>query len=158
MIVVSDTTTLIILANEQRFDLLNNLFDVVYVPQAVWNEVQAKQAVVLPKFIQLRCVQPSNELTTLTYLLDQGESEAIVLAKELNLPLIMDEKKGRKIATQLGVRILGLLGIIYLNIKRTYLSQDDARLFLQTVREHGFRISQSLINDMFQKVNDATAD
>ena len=35
MIVVNDSTTLIILANQQRFDLLHKLFDVVYVPSAV---------------------------------------------------------------------------------------------------------------------------
>jgi predicted nucleic acid-binding protein len=153
MIVVSDSTSLIILANEQRFDLLRNLFDVVYVPQAVWNEVQAKQTIELPEFIQLHGVQASKELEMLGYLLDQGESEAIVLAKTLDLPLIIDEKKGRKIASQMGIKIVGLLGIIYLNIKQLHLSTEEAKLFLQMVRDKGFRISQTLIDAMFQQVD-----
>lgn len=45
--------------------------------------------------------------------LDLGESEAIVLAKELNCDLIlMDETKGRKIAKSLEIDTLGLIGIL----------------------------------------------
>lgn len=148
MIVVNDSTTLIILANQQRFDLLHKLFDVVYVPSAVWDEIQVKGDVQLPAFIQRHALAESDDLTTLGYLLDQGESEAIMLAKTLNLPLIIDEKKGRKIAIQMGIRIVGLLGILYLNIEHEHLSQDEALAFLTAVRNNGFRISQALIDSM----------
>jgi len=89
------------------------------------------------------------DLTALGYLLGQGESEAIMLAKTMSLPLIIDEKKGRKIASQMGIRIVGLLGILYLNIKHEHLSQDEALAFLTAVRNDGFRISQALIDGMF---------
>lgn len=149
MIVVSDSTTLIILANQQRFDLLHKLFDGVYVPDAVWDEIHIKGDVQLPVLIQRHALDASADLTALGYLLDQGESEAIMLAKTLNLPLIIDEKKGRKIARQMGIRMVDLLGILYLNIKREYLNQDEALAFLTAVRNDGFRISQALIDDMF---------
>jgi predicted nucleic acid-binding protein len=42
------------------------------------------------------------------------QSEAIALALELNRALIIDEKKGRKIALHQGIKIIGLLGIVYL--------------------------------------------
>jgi len=149
VIVVSDSTTLIILANAQRFDLLSNLFSEVYVPPAVWDEVHAKADVILPDWIQSQCIEPNQTLDTLLMLLDRGESEAILLAKALNSPLIIDEKKGRKIAMQMGLAIMGLLGIIYLNIKRSHITKDDAVLFLNQVRAKGYRISQSLIDAMF---------
>jgi predicted nucleic acid-binding protein len=149
MAVVSDSTTLIILENASRFDLLSNLFTEIYIPQAVWDEIHAKEEFELPPFIRLSPIEKSQELETLLYLLDQGESEAILLAKAKNLPLIIDEKKGRKIATNMGIKIVGLLGILYLNIKHEHMNIEEGRIFLDQVRGNGFRISQGLIDEMF---------
>ena len=45
--------------------------------------------------------------------LDEGEAEAIALAAELNAGLLlMDERKGRIVAARLGIRFIGLLGIL----------------------------------------------
>lgn len=45
--------------------------------------------------------------------LDKGESEAIALDIELKANrLIIDERLGRKIATQSGLSIIGVLGIL----------------------------------------------
>ena len=45
--------------------------------------------------------------------MDEGEAEAIVLAKELHADLlIMDETKGRAIAQQEGMSIIGLIGVL----------------------------------------------
>lgn len=149
MIVVSDSTTLIILANQQRFDLLNNLFTEVLISDAVWHEVQAKKSLVLPSFLTRKSLTLTDDLATLLYLLDHGESEAILLAKSLHLPLIIDEKKARRVANQMGVPIIGLLGIIAMNVKKGFLTRSDAQAFLETVREAGYHISQTLIEAMF---------
>ncbi|MCK9374313.1 MAG: hypothetical protein M0P91_14120, partial [Sulfuricurvum sp.] len=145
MVVVSDSTTLIILENQNRFDLLTNLFERVFIPQAVWDEIHSKEGFVLPNFITLSPIEATDELSTLLYLLDRGESEAIVLAKTKNLPLVIDEKKGRKIASAMGISIVGLLGVIYLNIKRGFITVQEAGVFLDQARTNGFRISQKLI-------------
>ncbi len=152
MIVVSDSTTLIILSNLSRFDFLQNLFEIVFVPSAVYEEVVTKKTTSLPNFIKVEEVSNSETLESLLALLDKGESEAILLAKTKNLPLIIDEKKGRKIALNLNLKIIGLIGVIYLNIKKGFISKEEAKLFLEEAQKNGYRISQKLIDDMFESL------
>jgi predicted nucleic acid-binding protein len=45
--------------------------------------------------------------------LDQGEAESIALALELNATLLLlDEKEGRHIAERLGLRVVGVVGVL----------------------------------------------
>ena len=150
--IISDSTTLIILFDLQRLELLSNLFGEVLIPKAVHNEISIKKKVVLPKFMKVKEVNSCDKLDTLMMLLDLGESEAIALALELKMPLIIDEKKGRKIALQEGIKILGLLGVVYLNIKKEYLTVEEAKAFLDDALSGGYRISQHLIDEMFESL------
>lgn len=150
--IVSDSTTLIVLLDLKRTELLSNLFSQIIMPSAVYEEISVKYKQVLPSFMQTREVKHSETLETFKQLLDDGESEAIALALHLNMPLIIDEKKGRKIALREGLEIIGLLGIVYLNIKKDYLSKEEAKDFLDDALSHGYRISTVLVEQMFAKV------
>lgn len=44
--------------------------------------------------------------------LDPGESEAIVLAREMRITLLMDERRGRTIAEAMGLSRTGTVGIL----------------------------------------------
>lgn len=148
--IVSDSTTLIILADLNRFELLTNLFDGIIIPKIVYQEINAKQTIKLPTVIKVKTVRNTQLLALLNQLLDQGESEAIALAIQLKTGLIIDEKKGRKIAKNQGLKIIGLLGIILLNIQKSYLTKKQAQEFLADAIEHGYRISEKLIDEMFE--------
>ena len=117
MIVVSDTTPLILLLKINRIDLLEKLFGDVLIPQAVFDELTADERFQLEanrirqtKFIIVKPVnnpESANILKRATGL-DQGESEAIVLTDELKADLLlMDEAKGRNVSAQMGLRIMG---------------------------------------------------
>ena len=151
--IISDSTTLIILFDLERMELLSNLFPKIIIPFAVYEEISVKKSIDLPVFISVQEVMPSEKLETLKKLLDLGESEAIALALELKSKLIIDEKKGRKIAMNQGLEIIGLLGIVYLNIKKGFISKEEAESFLGDALIHGYRISEKLIEEMLLKVS-----
>lgn len=141
--VVSDSTTLIVLQKLGNWELLSNLFDKVYIPPKVMAEVSEKAVLDIP-FIEQKSPADTKTVNLLKALLDDGESEAIALAIELNLALIIDEKKGRKTAEAMNVSIVGFVGILLQNIKLGYLSKDDAANIIMQAEEFGMRISSEL--------------
>jgi predicted nucleic acid-binding protein len=121
MTVVADSTPLIALASIGKLHLLQKLYQRIVIPNAVYEEVvhqgkgrsgssEVRNAV----WIQTRTVtqQPSSD-QQLPSGLGRGESEAIILAKELSADLIvMDETAGRKEATRRGLRLIGTIGVL----------------------------------------------
>jgi len=113
--IVSDTTTIIILGKLGRYDLLENLFSKIYLPLEVMKEIGIKfdgvyEEVEKNSLFETKEISDIALFTLLDGILDKGESQAIVLAKELSLILLIDEKKGRGIAKNMGIEIIGLLG------------------------------------------------
>ncbi len=141
--VVSDSTTLIILQKLHRWDLLSNLFDSVYIPPMVFAEVFTREPIEV-KFIKQKTPKDTKTINLLKTILDDGESEAIALAIELHLPLIIDEKKGRKIAKLMNVAVVGFVGIMLENIKLEKVSNDEARSIIKKAEEYGMRMSDEL--------------
>lgn len=92
-----------------------------YIAQAVYNEATfAKKSkdnlgfeVSHADWIKIIQVKDSLAVSVLLDELDLGEAETIVLAKEINADwVLMDEKKGRRKLTQLGLQKVGTLGLL----------------------------------------------
>jgi len=149
-IIISDTTALIILAKTNHLDLLTNFIDRVYIPKAVMSEIQYKNDIVKvlienSDFIETKEVSNQEILSDIeTTNLDLGETEAIALALELGLRLIIDEKTGRKIASQKGVKIIGLLGILEANFRLGFISYRELLYILEDFKRVDYRLNLRL--------------
>jgi len=161
MIVVSDTTPLIGLASIQRFDLLRRLFGELYIAQAVYNEAVAsgheaggaKRQVSTATWIRTVSVQDRLAVEVLLDELDLGEAETIVLAREIGADwVLMDEKKGRRKLTQLGLRKIGTVGIL-LKAKQVGLL-PAVKPDLEQLRRQGFSLSQAVVDAVLQQAGE----
>jgi predicted nucleic acid-binding protein len=152
MIIVSDSTTLIILNDLKKLKYLTDIFDKIIIPSAVYEEINYKNTFQLPKSFEVKEITKDNDFDTLCELLDIGESEAITLSIQMQLPLIIDEKKGRKIAKNLGIKIIGLLGVLYINIQKKHITELEAKEFLNNALKNGYRISPKLIEQFFESL------
>jgi len=76
--------------------------------------------------------------------LDPGEAEAIALAVEVSADLLlMDERLGRDVARHLGLRPMGVIGLLIEAKRRKRL--QAVKPLLDTLRDRsGFRISEQL--------------
>lgn len=151
-IVISDSTTLISLLNIERLELLFKFSDTIIITPSVYSEVTVQKSAkrILDSYISfskvvVNEVKNSKKVKELLIRLDIGESESIVLAEEQNLPLIIDEKKGKKIALSFGLDAIGLIGILLVYKKRAYLSNDEIVEIVEELREVNFRVSDTLL-------------
>lgn len=161
MIVVSNTTPLIGLAAIQQFDLLHQLFGKIYIPQAVYDEAVtagreqggAKQEVSAAGWIETVVVKDQLAVEVLLDELDRGEAETIVLARELNAAwVLMDEKKGRRKVSELGLDKIGTLGIL-LKAKQVGLL-TQIRPEVEQLRRQGFSLSQRVVDAVLHQANE----
>lgn len=119
--VVSDTGPLISLEKlGDGFRILRLLYARILIPPSVLAEVILGQFVDenaymehygISGFLEVAEVQDKRALPE-SELLDPGESDAIRLALERNLPLLIEEEAGRLVAQQLGLHISGIAGQI----------------------------------------------
>ena len=99
-------------------------------------------------------VSDAQETARLAELLDQGEAEAIELAKELHADfLLIDERKGRRLAAQEGVPVIGLLGVVLLAKRRGLI--PSARALMAALRtEAGAYLSDELLEKALASVGE----
>ncbi len=147
--IVCDTTALIVLGKQQRLDLLAACFGRILLPPSVYAEWLTGDAAIAGmlqerEYLQVTAPDKTSLLTEILALLDPGEAEALVLAKQRGLPLLADEKKGRNIARMMGVPILGLVGLLLLAVQRQVLTPDTATAVLHRARDDGFHLSDGL--------------
>lgn len=119
MIVVSDTSPILNLALVGHLHLLASLYGEVLIPPTVCQELRRSGSdahlidlgscpwlAVVPAEDQAHVRQLSGQL-------DPGEAEAIVLALEKRADLLLvDERRARRVASALGLRVTGLLGVL----------------------------------------------
>ncbi len=138
----------------QRLDLLEKLFDTVIVPNAVYEELTSNskyltevQMVVECPFLKRCAVSDRQSIKILREVvgLDAGESEAIALAEENNADLlIIDERKGRRIAKQMELKITGTISILLQAFDCKILSEEEILSCSERLRNSRIRISDSL--------------
>ena len=122
MIVVSDSTALIGRSAIGGLDWLRQIYTSVVIPQAVYREVvidgagkAGSQDVANASWIQTQAIQNLNDKTFLMSVvgLDEGESEALVLAQESGADLLLlDDAAARKYARQHQLKFTGMVGVV----------------------------------------------
>jgi predicted nucleic acid-binding protein len=151
MIVVADSSPLIAMGRIGRLEILHAVFGQLLVPDAVWREVVEAAAekpgssdIAAASWIERRTVKDSAWVSLLKHDLGSGEAEAIVLARETGADFVLiDERLGRSAARNLGLQVVGLIGVLIEGRKQGLIT--DADEIVERLRnEAGFWISDDL--------------
>jgi predicted nucleic acid-binding protein len=130
----------------------------VIIPEMVYKEVSREGKPEAGKIVawaqgkvQKTGKQPLFQAVNLS--LDAGESEAIALYWERCADfLLIDEQRGRRLAAQSGIKIIGTLGILLLAKEKGLV--NAVKPFLDQLWESPIRISDLLYQDILKLANE----
>lgn len=161
MIVIADTSVLLNLAFLKQESLLPAWFETVLIPKAVAHEFVRMGAsagrfagLQLPAFCQIVPVTEIPARLASEARLDAGEAEALALMIERKADaILLDESAARSVATELGIEVIGTLGLL-LRAKQDALITEVAPLLRRLIVEGRFRVSPALVHATLQRAGE----
>jgi predicted nucleic acid-binding protein len=154
---VSNTTPLRYLIAIELEHLLGQLFEKVFVPIAVHEELTDSRTpetvrgriLSMPAWFEVRTVQET-ETDTFPVTLHRGERQAILLAEALPADvLLIDEQIGRTIALNRKLPLSGTLGVLERADRMGFVS--DFPRVLQRLKASGFFVTQALEQQLLDR-------
>jgi len=160
--VVIDSSPLIALAMVEGLVWLPKLFNTVYLPETVKREVlpgigargeEAIAKVLATDWLKV-WPEPITPCLDMDLDLDAGETDCINLALGYvdQVLLVMDERAGRAVAKENGLRVIGTAAIIGQAKKQNLI--PSARAVFQVLHASDFRIAPAVINQVLLSVNE----
>lgn len=149
-LVVADAGPLIALGKLEHIALLTKLWGKVLAPQSVISEclndirlpgAQAVQVAIARRLLTV--VVDPDSLNEESLGLDAGERAAVLTANKLKADILVDEKRGRKVARNMGLVVIGTVGVIVLARERSLISA--AKPLLHGLKENGYYVGDSLL-------------
>lgn len=134
--IVSNTGPLISLEKlTQGYAFIRRLYDKVIIPPAVLEEVAVGQFATPDEYLQHYAISDLIEMRTVSQphelpeaeRLHEGETQAIQLALELQLPLLIEETVGRRVAQSVGLQISGIAGQIIKAFRQSIIAAAEAQ-------------------------------
>lgn len=159
-IVLSDASPLIGLARVDGLPWLPALFGEVWMPREVRREVSPDKG--YPEEAALRAAEREGWLRTCADApelpelgeLDEGEASCIRIALAQQCPalLLIDERAGRAVAEEHGLRVAGTAAVIGMAKTRHLIAA--ARPVFERLHASDFRISAQVINAVLRRVGE----
>jgi uncharacterized protein len=150
--VVADAGPLIGLARVGLLDLLRHLYKRVLIPVQVFDELQtsadrpgsrALRSAVQEGWLESATLASGEELESLSLALGPGEAGAILLAGQRPCRfLLLDERRGRAVAKNHGLRVVGTGGVLLAAKQQGLLGRVSPAL--DQLADSGYRLSPEL--------------
>jgi len=143
-IIISDTSCLILLSNIGELDLLQKLYNHIVTTIEIANEF----AEPLPDWIAIKASTNRHYQQILELQIDKGEASAIALAIDYtDCMLIVDDYKARRMATNLGIKITGTIGVIIKAKLKGII--PSIKPFFEKIKNTDFRLSEEIIRQAY---------
>lgn len=159
-IVISDTSPIRALHHLNLLELLRELYGRVYLPEAVCRELRQttrRFPAFEPSAYSFFIIESPRDLARVLALkekLDAGEAAALALALERKADYVLiDEHDGRRVAKELGLNAIGVLGVLADAIELALIPLV-APLVQRLENEIDFYLAPSLVANVLRSVGE----
>lgn len=144
-VVIADTSCFILLDKIKELSLLQKVFGQIITTREIANEFGKD----FPDWVEVKEITDLHYLAVLELEIDKGEASAITLAIEFDSSLlIIDDRKGRKLAERLGLNYTGTLGVLLRAKERRIIPK--IKPILEKIQLTNFRFSTIVFNEILQ--------
>ena len=84
--------------------------------------------------------------------LGMGESETIALAVERDCTVVLDDRIARLKAKSMRLKVKGTIGLLRLAYDKGLIDKNKLVQALRKLKEHRFRVSDGIINEVLEKL------
>lgn len=159
-IAVVNTSPIIYLSSINQLSLFKKLFNEVYIPNAVKQEVLSGgrdsfgvKEIKTEKWLKTKKIRNKLAKEYLLTEIDDGEAEVIILAEELKAgTIIMDDKLGRKVAKLRGIKVVGTLRILVAAKKKGLIT--EVKPLIEKLKENGFWLSNNVYKAILREAKE----
>ncbi|NJC28525.1 DUF3368 domain-containing protein [Neolewinella antarctica] len=147
-LVIADTSCFILFKKIDRFDILKNTFREISVTDKVVQEYGP-----LPDWISVRSDYNKEIYHKINQNFGTGESSCIALAQEaVNPILLIDDRKARKVAEDIGIQCTGSLGVLLIaKRERAITNVSD---ILVEIKKTDFRMTNAIADKLLELANE----
>ena len=160
--VVGNSTPLIFLAKIGQLNLLEKMFEPVFIPHEVYIETVIKgkdrgysDAFLIDKWVNEGVIVTKEiKIERLKDIpLGKGEQEAIELCLNLEFnDILMDDAKGRRVARLYGLKPKGTLWVLTKSFERDLLSKEDLKNSILELIRCGYRIREEILVEILKEL------
>ena len=123
------------------------LFEPIMIPPEVGREFGGSFS-----WLQIENLINQTLVVSLRLVVDAGEAEAIALASEKNCRLIADDKQARAVAEQLGIAVIGTVGVLIRAKQNSVIT--ELKPILDELEQNEFYLSQGLREEALRLVGE----
>lgn len=149
-LLVADTGPLLALIKLNLLPVLGRLFEHILITETVLSECLAKPHLQDAKAVQaaidagqLHVVKNPFPIRTALLGLDEGEQTALEMALQLNAQILIDERKGRMVAKNHHLKVIGVLGVLLLAKNKGFLL--EIKPLLNLLLESDYFLSEAVV-------------
>lgn len=159
---ISDSSPLILYASISRLDLLQGVYGEILIPEAVWQEVVTDGAgrpgaaeVSASSWIRTHASTQLPIARALSAELGPGEAEAIAVTLELGgrIPLLLDDRKARRRASEYRLNVIGTAAVLLLAKDRGLIALIPTEL--QRLRAAGMFLSDETAHELLRAAGES---
>ena len=139
-IIIADASILLAFTHIHRLALLQELCpNLITTP-----EIDEEYKDTMPSWVHIVKVQNSAITKSISFILGLGESSAIALALESQNPLIiLDDKRARAYAKNLGLNYIGVIGLLRLGYKQGIIK--DIEIIISELKANHFYLPENCL-------------
>lgn len=149
---VLNTSPIVVLGKLGLLERGLSLFDEVEVPSGVLEEVKKKEDKAYQELMRVIDAGKISveDIKKRLPKLGLGESSAIFLALMRDKTVVLDDKRARKLARELGLEVIGTLSILKRLYEKGILAETPNAIYKRLI-EIGFYIDKRLFDRIFKK-------